>query len=121
MDTLPATTRRISSLVTSDGTVQVSLESVPTPQPRDGQVLVRVEAAPLNPSDIAVLLAGAAVGQARREGDALVVPLPEGSPSLLPTRVGQPTVVGNEGSGVVVATGPGAEELAGKTVGFLAG
>ena len=56
MDNLPSSTRRISSLVTEDGTVRVSLETVPMPQPRDGQVLIRVEASPLNPSDIAVLL-----------------------------------------------------------------
>lgn len=121
MTDLPSTMRRIRSVVTDDGQVEVSLESVPLPQPKDGQVLVRVEAAPLNPSDIAVLLAGASVTQARREGDALVVPLPQGARSMLTARVGHPTVVGNEGSGVVVATGAGAEDLAGKTVGFLAG
>jgi NADPH2:quinone reductase len=121
MSELPATMRRIRSLVTADGQVEVALESVPMPEPRDGQVLVRVEAAPLNPSDIAVLLSGATVAQGRREGDALVVPLPEGARSLLTARIGQPTIVGNEGSGVVVATGPGAEALAGQTVGFLSG
>ena len=94
--------RRISSLVTEDGTVRVSLETVPMPQPRDGQVLIRVEASPLNPSDIAVLLSGAKVAEGRREGEELVVPLPEGARGLLTARVGQPTVVGNEGSGVVV-------------------
>ena len=121
MSDLPATMRRISSVVRTDGHVEVRLEAVPMPEPRDGQVLVRVEAAPLNPSDIAVLLAGAKVAEARRDGKALVAPLPEGARSLLPFRVGEPTVVGNEGSGVVVATGAGAEALAGKTVGFLGG
>jgi NADPH2:quinone reductase len=113
MSDLPSTMRRISSVVSSDGTVRVSLESVPLPEPREGQVLVRAEAAPLNPSDIAVLLAGASVAQAQREGDALVAPLPEAGRSMLTARVDEPTVVGNEGSGVVVATGAGAEALAG--------
>jgi NADPH2:quinone reductase len=121
MDNLPETMRRISSLVTEDGTVEVSLETVPMPQPRDGQVLVRVEASPLNPSDIAVLLSGAKVAEARRDGEALVAPLPEGARGLLTARIGQPTVVGNEGSGVVIGTGAGAEALAGKVVGFLGG
>lgn len=113
--------RRISSVVTADGLVEVSLETVPVPEPRDGQVLVRVEAAPLNPSDIAVLLAGAQIAKATRDGDALVAPLPEGARSMLTARVGHPTIVGNEGAGVVVQTGQGAESLAGKTVGFISG
>ena len=121
MSDLPDTMRRIRSLVTAEGEVEVSLETVPMPEPREGQVLVRVEAAPLNPSDIAVLLAGAAVAKGRREGDALVAPLPEGARSLLTARVGEPSIVGNEGAGVVVATGAGAEALAGATVGFLGG
>jgi NADPH:quinone reductase-like Zn-dependent oxidoreductase len=112
--------RRIRSVVTPEGHVEVSLETVPTPQPRDGQVLVRVEASPLNPSDIAVLLAGADVATGRRDGDAFVAPLPSGA-ALFTARVGQPTVVGNEGAGVVVAAGAGAEHLVGKTVAFLAG
>ncbi|MCU1588643.1 MAG: oxidoreductase [Frankiales bacterium] len=121
MDTLPSAMSRISSLVTDDGTVRVSLETVPMPEPRDGQVLIRVEASPLNPSDIAVLLSGAKVADGRQVGEELVVPLPEAARGLLTARIGQPTVVGNEGSGVVVATGAGAEALAGKTVGFLGG
>ena len=121
MSDLPATMRRISSTVSADGHVEVSLETVPMPEPRDGQVLVRVGAAPLNPSDIAVLLAGATIAEARRDGDSLVAPLPQGRSSLLTARFGEPTIVGNEGSGVVVSTGAGAEVLAGKTVGFLGG
>lgn len=118
MSDLPSTLRRIRSTVTADGTVEVSLETVPMPEPKDGQVLVRVEASPLNPSDIAVLLAGGSVAEARREGDSLVVPLPESARGLLNARVGQPTIVGNEGAGTVVA---GPQEIVGKTVGFLSG
>lgn len=121
MSDLPTSVRRVRSLVTPDGTVQVSLETAPAPVLRDGQVLVRVEAAPLNPSDIAVLLAGADVSRAERTGDVLTAPVPAGAGSVLAARVGEPTIVGNEGSGVVVAAGAGAESLVGTTVGFLAG
>src|SRR4051795_1091799 len=103
MSDLPSTTRRIRSLVSPEGRVEVSLETVPVPEPREGQVLVRVEAAPLNPSDIAVLLAGAKVADGRRDGDTLIAPLPEGAGAVLSSRIGQPTVVGNEGSGTVIA------------------
>jgi NADPH:quinone reductase-like Zn-dependent oxidoreductase len=118
---LPAEQRIIRRVVTADGQVVVTLETAPVPEVRDGQVLVRVEAAPLNPSDIAVLLAGADVAQAQRDGDTLTAPLAAGGRGLLPSQVGQPTVVGNEGAGVVVAAGAGAEHLLGRTVGFLAG
>jgi NADPH:quinone reductase-like Zn-dependent oxidoreductase len=118
---LPTEQRLIRRVVTADGQVVVTLETAPVPEPRDGQVLVRVDAAPLNPSDIAVLLAGADVAKAQRDGDRLVAPLAEGARGLLPSQVGQPTVVGNEGAGVVVAAGGGAESLLGRTVGFLAG
>jgi NADPH2:quinone reductase len=61
---------------------------------------------------VATLLTGLAV---------VVWRLAEGARGLLPSQVGQPTVVGNEGAGVVVAAGAGAEHLLGRTVGFLAG
>ena len=121
MNDVPVSTRRIRSLVTADGRVEVSLEDVAIPDLRDGQVLVRVEAAPLNPSDIAVLLAGADVTRAERTGDVLSIPIPTGADNLVAARVDQPTMVGNEGAGVVVAAGAGAEGLLGTTVGFLAG
>ncbi len=121
MSDLPETHRRIRSLVTAEGRVEVSLEVVPVPDLRDGQVLVRVEAAPLNPSDIAVLLAGADVNRAAVTGGVLSAPIPTGADNLVAARIDQATIVGNEGSGVVVAAGAGAEGLLGATVGFLAG
>ena len=67
MSDVPATTRQLRSLVTEDGQVRVSVDTVDTPQPQPHQVLVRVEAAPLNPSDLALLLALADPGTAEAE------------------------------------------------------
>jgi NADPH:quinone reductase len=121
---VPATTRRLHSLVDEGDRVRVSVETVDTPRPRTHQVLVRVEAAPLNPSDLALMLAMADVERAEPGGssDAPVVTAPI-HPRVMPAleaRVGIPLPVGNEGAGVVVAAGesPEAQALLGRTVGF---
>ena len=58
---IPATALQLRSLVTADGTVRLSLDMVAVPEPGPDEVLVRVEAAPINPSDLGMLLAGADV------------------------------------------------------------
>ena len=65
---VPGTTRQIRSLVGETGEVRVSIETVETPQPRSHQVLVRVEAAPLNPSDLGLLLAMSDIDNATAGG-----------------------------------------------------
>ncbi len=130
MDTptaLPATMRQLRSLVTSDGRLQLSLATVPVPTPADHEVLVRVDAAPINPSDLGLLLAMADVGAATSSGpeDDPVVTAPISAPVMaaLAARVDQSLPVGNEGAGVVVAAGasPEAQALLGRMVGFVGG
>ncbi|MGH3307800.1 MAG: alcohol dehydrogenase catalytic domain-containing protein, partial [Nocardioides sp.] len=124
MSNVPATTRQLRSLVTEDGQVRVSVETVDTPQPQPHQVLVRVEAAPLNPSDLALLLALADPGTAKAEdtpdGPVVSAPVPEAVMPSMRARLGRSMPVGNEGAGVVVAAGdaPEAQALLGKQVGF---
>lgn len=124
MTALPETTRQLRSLVTEEGQVRVSVETGPTPTPRAHQVLVRVEAAPINPSDLALLLAMTDPDTAEREDtpDGPVVTAPV-HPAVLPSlraRVGRSMPVGNEGAGLVVAAGdaPEAQALLGRRVGF---
>jgi NADPH:quinone reductase len=120
---VPATTRQLRSLVDGSGEVRVSVETVETPSPRAHQVLVRVEAAPLNPSDLALMLAMSDVEQASAAGtpEAPVVtaPIHPAVMASLKARVGVSMPVGNEGAGVVVAAGdsPEAQALLGHTVG----
>ena len=124
---IPAEGLQLRSTVTAEGRVEVALVRVPVPRPKNDEVLVRIEAAPINPSDVGVLFAGADVARARAGGTA---DLPAVSAPLAPERLralagraGQPMPVGNEGAGVVVAAGPAprAHALIGRVVGVIGG
>jgi NADPH2:quinone reductase len=126
MPEIPATMRQLRSLVTAEGELRLSVATVDTPRPGPHEVLVRVEAAPVNPSDLALLLAWADVSRAvAAEGDEVTVTAPIPGPVMrsLAARVGTAMTVGSEGAGVVVAAGesPDAEALLGRTVAFLGG
>src|SRR5580658_2387616 len=106
---VPATALQLRSLVTPDQTVEIFLDEVEVPAPGPDEVLVRVEAAPINPSDLGLLLAGADVSAAVRGGTAdrpvVTLPLPAAAMLALRARIGTPLPVGNEGAGTVVAAG----------------
>jgi NADPH2:quinone reductase len=127
MTEIPTTGLQLRSLVAADGTVQLSLQTVEVPTPGDGQVLVRVEAAPLNPSDLGLLLAGADMSTAvfAGTGEASTVSATVSPAALraLAGRVGDSLPVGNEGAGRVVSAGASdaAQALVGKTVAVLGG
>ncbi len=127
MPEIPATMRQLRSLATPEGRLELSVATVETPRPQGHQVLVRVEAAPINPSDLALLLAMADVTEAVRDAEAEVptttAPIAEPVLRALHARLGRSMPVGNEGAGVVVAAGesPDAQALLGRTVGFAGG
>lgn len=118
---------QLRSIIKPDGTLELSLVSVPTPKPEPDEVVVRVEAAPLNPSDLGLLFGGADMSAASASGTAaspvITAPVPAGVMQAMAGRVGQSLPVGNEGAGVVIAAGssPAAQALLGKTVGILGG
>ncbi len=122
-DTLPDTHRRLVSTVTKDGQARLSIQQVPVPTPGDDEVLVRVEATPINPSDLAVLLALADSASFKAEDGAAVAPLPPQIQRVLGARAGVDLPVGNEGAGLVVAAGssPEAQALLDKTVALAGG
>ena len=123
----PERALELRSLVTDAGTVELSLVEVDVPVPSGDDVLVRVEAAPINPSDLGLLLAGADVGASRVSGTAerpvVTAPLDAGAARAATARLGQSMPVGNEGAGRVVAAGPGdaAQALVGRTVAVAGG
>jgi NADPH2:quinone reductase len=124
---VPTTMRQIRTLVTSDGQLKLSLASVDVPQPQPHEVLVRIEAAPINPSDLGLLLASADVETATASGSAddpvVTATIPPQTMRGLAARVGESMPVGNEGAGTVVAAGSSdeAQALLGRTVAIIGG
>lgn len=124
---LPDTALELRSLVTSDGTLQLSLHEVPVPAPGANEVLVRVEASPINPSDLGLLVASADMSKATVAGTperpVVTAPLGESAVKALAARLDQPLPVGNEGAGTVVAAGSSeaAQALLGATVAIAGG
>ena len=123
---VPATGLQLRSLVKADATLELSLATVDTPELSEDQVLVRVEAAPINPSDLGLLLAGADFSTFKSSGGAdnpvVTATIPAGM-AAMKARIGESMPVGNEGGGIVVKAGssPAAQALLGKTVGILGG
>ena len=124
---VPSEGLQLRSTVEAEGTVEVALVRVPIPLPQADEVVVRVEASPINPSDLRVLFAGADVARARAGGTAELpsvrAPLAPGALRAAAARVGQPMPVGTEGAGVVLAAGLSAQAqaLLGQAVGMTGG
>lgn len=124
---LPDTALELRSLVSSDGTLELSLHEVPVPTPGANEVLVRVEASPINPSDLGLLVASADMSRASVAGTperpVVTAPLGQSAVKALTARLDQSLPVGNEGAGTVVAAGSSeaAQALVGKTVAIAGG
>lgn len=122
-----ATSLQLRSLVKSSGELELSLAEVPIPEPAADEILVRVEASPINPSDLGLLIGPADVSAAKVTGSGtdikVTAPIPHQILRALAARLDESMPVGNEGAGVVIAAGasPEAQALLGKTVAILGG
>ncbi len=118
---------QLQSTVRADGNLHISLEDVKTPDLGPDDVLIRVEASPINPSDLGLLLSAADLSQAKVTGPTdrpvFSAPLPESALIGLAARIDKPMPVGNEGTGVVIEAGESdaAKALVGRTVGVIGG
>lgn len=119
------TGRELRSTVGEDGTLRLTLEEMTLDAPAADEVIVRVEAAPINPSDLGLLLGPADIATMRAGGTAdrpeLSFEVPESRRGGVKARLGQSLAVGNEGAGTVVAAGDKVKALEGKRVGMLGG
>ena len=121
------TGQQLRSLVTADGILELSLATVEVPEPGPDEVLIRVEAAPINPSDLGLLLAGADLSTARASGTpeqpVITAEIPGPALRAAAGRLGQSLPVGNEGAGTVIGAGSSerARSLAGRTVAAAGG
>jgi len=118
--------KEIRSTLTNEGILELSIVNVERPVPGDDEVLLKIEASPINPSDLALLITFAADLDSLSvsgEGDQTVasIKLHPGLLGALKPRMGQSMQVGNEGGGVVIDAGANAKHLIGKTVGVAGG
>jgi len=118
---------QLRSLLKKSGELELSLVEIPTPEPADDEVVVRVEATPINPSDLGLLIGPADMSTAKVSGskDAPVVTakMPEAALRMMAARLDQSLPVGNEGAGVVIRAGSSdaAKALMGKNVSMIGG
>lgn len=127
IDNNKRTALELRSLIKSSGELELSLTEVPVPRPAAGEVLVRIEASPLNPSDLGLLFGAADMGGAKASGSpgrpVVTARVPEAAMKSMANRLDVSMPVGNEGAGVVVEAGssPAAQALLGKTVALIGG
>lgn len=111
----------LRTTISPDATLRLHLEPVTLPEPGPGQVLVRVEAAPINPSDLGLMFGPADMATLARDGQGLTARIPDGAMPSMRARIGQSLPIGNEGAGTVIAAGPDQQDLIGKRVAMLGG
>lgn len=124
MSDLPTDGLALFSTATADGKIRVSLEPQQLAPLADDELLVRIEATPINPSDLGLLFGPADISTARRDGDhGLLIDIPERFQRAVAARTGQPMPVGNEGAGTVVAAGASdaAQALVGRVIATFGG
>jgi NADPH:quinone reductase-like Zn-dependent oxidoreductase len=125
--TVPATGLQLRSLITEDGKLELSLAEVAVPEPGQDDVVIQVEATPINPSDLGLLVGGADMSSAKASGTkqrpVITADVPPPALRAMAARLGQSLPVGNEGAGTVVKAGssPAAQALIGKRVTGLGG
>ena len=118
---------QLRSLIKKSGELEISLVNVPTPEPGPDEVVVRVEASPINPSDLGLLVGAADMATAKasgsKESPVITAKVPEAGMKAMAARLDESMPVGNEGAGVVIRTGSSdaAKALMGKTVAMIGG
>jgi NADPH:quinone reductase-like Zn-dependent oxidoreductase len=118
---------QLRSQISKGGELELSLAEVTTPEPGPDQVVVKVEATPINPSDLGLLIGPADMSTAKAAGSGagtkVTAKVPGQALPFIAARLDQAMPVGNEGAGTVVKAGSSeaAQALLGKTVSMIGG
>jgi NADPH:quinone reductase-like Zn-dependent oxidoreductase len=118
---------QLRSLVKAGGTLELSLVTVETPVPGPDEIVIRVEAAPINPSDLGLLVGAADMSSAISSGSGasatVTATIPERLMRAMAGRLDASMPVGNEGAGTVIAAGSSdaAQALMGRVVAAVGG
>ena len=117
------TGKQVFSTITSDGQLELGIADVEIKAPGPDDVLVRIEAAPINPSDMGPLFGPASIAEAKLQDTKLVAPVPENRLGMVASRLDQTLPVGNECAGTVISAGESgaAKALDGKLVSIMPG
>ncbi|MBN8829195.1 MAG: zinc-binding dehydrogenase [Sphingomonadales bacterium] len=123
--TQPPEARALRSLITPEGQLRLSLDTIPLDPPGPGELMIRVEASPINPSDLGSMLGPADPATFRAEGTpdhpVLVADVPKDKLAAIQGRLGQPLPLGNEGAGTVIDAGPDVAHMIGRKVAMAGG
>ena len=115
--------KQLKSKISAEGLLTISIDEEEIPEPKDGEVLIKVQATPINPSDLGLLVGPADITSINEieKGEKVEMRVPENLIRSVSARFDQNLPVGNEGAGLVESAGKGAEDLIGKTVGLAGG
>src|SRR3984893_8546534 len=118
---------QLRSLIKKSAELEISLVNVPIPEPKEDEIVVRVEGSPINPSDLGLLTGAADLSTAKvsgtKESPVVTAKVPEAGMRAMAGRLDESMPVGNEGAGVVIKTGSSdaAKALMGRTVAMIGG
>ena len=115
------TGKQLTTQLDADGTLTLQLNDKTWDAPKAGQVLIKVEATPINPSDLGLLFASADTDNAEYSPGKIVAKMPDNATRAMKARHGLAMPAGNEAAGIVVAAGEGAEYLLGKRIACVPG
>ena len=124
---LPTSYAQMLSTVTSNGELRLALAQVDMPTPGPDEVVIKIEATPINPSDLGVMFGWSTMTDASTSGSGkdsvLTAPVSPQGMQIMKARIDQSLPVGNEGAGTVVAAGDSelATSLMGKVVAVMGG
>ena len=113
--------KQITSTVTDEGKLEIAITESERPIPGDDEVLIQVEATPINPSDLGLLIGPGDINTLKAEDSKIIMDVPKAIMGAMEPRLNKPMPVGNEGSGVVIEAGANAQKLLGKVVSVVGG